>query len=63
MIYIEVSFVGKDGKLRLCEERRFDDCRKALRFMYAMRRKGNKILGWRTDYPDDNEYLWERWHD
>ena len=61
MIYIEVMFVGKDGK-RTCEEKTFDDCRKALRFMHAMRRKGNLISGWRTDDADDNEYLWERWH-
>lgn len=61
MIYVEVSFALVGGG-RKTEERRFDDCRKALRFMYGMKRKGNRITGWRTDDPDDNEYLWERFH-
>ena len=60
MIYIDVIFISKDGK-RTHEEKRFDDCRKALRFMYAMKRQGNLIHGWRTDDPEDNEYLWTKW--
>lgn len=62
MIYVEVIFVAKDGK-RTHEEKSFDDCRKALRFMFAMKRKGNIIDSYRCDYRDDFEYLWERWHD
>lgn len=61
MIYVDVTFINKAG-IRTREEKGFADRRKALRFMYGMKRKGNPIHGWRTDDAEDHRYLWERFH-
>ena len=60
MIYIDVTFYNKSGGLTR-EERKFSSCYMALRFMYAMKRHGNLVHGWRTDDPEENEYLWTKW--
>ena len=60
MIYIDVVFKSKLTGKWLIETKEFDDCVKALRFMYSMKNKGNIIDGWRCDDPEDNEYLGRR---
>lgn len=59
MIYINVIFKSKNGQF-IQETKTFDDCIKALRFMYGIRRKGHIIDGYKCDDPEESEYLNER---
>lgn len=59
MVTVYVRFKLKDGSTRE-EERKFNTCYIALRFMYRIKRLNHSILGWKCDYAEDNEYLSKR---
>lgn len=61
MVYVDVLFNLKNGE-RKQETKQLCNKICALRFMYNIRRKKHTVLGWKCDYPEDNEYLSKRFH-
>lgn len=59
MITLTFQYLGADNNYHEGKNE-FQDCKKALRFMYKFRFKF-KNFEWICDDPEDNEYLYSRW--
>lgn len=60
MITVTYFYPTADGYKEGSKE--FHDSKKALAFMYTMKKKGFKNFEWITEDPEDNEYLYRRFY-
>ena len=60
MIEIEYIYKSIVTQKWMIARKSFDNVKKALRFLYAIKRAGGIVSGWSCDDPYDNEYLNQR---